>query len=364
MNYALLYQRAEEIATHCPSLNIWQVENVALFSQGVIQAESCQQQQIARQVVCGERVESAARRLRRFLNNEVFPLEAFFREWTAWVASGLGEKVVYLLVDESKLGDRLGVMVVGVSWEGRCIPLAWECYIANSKEDYPEGGQVKLIERLLRIVQAGIPADKTVVVLADRGIGTSPALCRAIESMGWHYLFRVTSQSKICTEQGEFTIAEMVREGEIWLASGKVFKQRGQIPAHARAIWDDGYAGPWALITNYEPLSGYEYARRNWQEQSFRDLKSGGWQWATSRIRHPDHMERLMVLLVVAYAWVIALGGYAIRLGFGHPLQRHPDGQVRRHWSMFKEGLQFFVEYAQRYGVCPQFLFNPDLRFP
>lgn len=363
MNYRVLYQRSGKIASHLSSLNTWQVENVAVFSQGVIEAESCQQQQIARRVACGERVESAARRLRRFLDNTTFPQMAFFEEWTRWVTSALPAGDVYLLVDETKLADRIGVMVVGVAWEGRCVPLAWRCYKANCAAAYPPEGQVKLIAGLLKIVQRGIPAQRKVIVLADRGIGTSPDLCRAVEELDWLYLFRVTKHSKICTEAGEFAIADGVQEGDIWAASGSVFKRRGCLPAHARAIWAVGYDEPWALITNDQQLTGHEYAQRNWQEQSFRDLKSGGWQWGASRIRHPDHMDRLLVVLVVAYAWILALGGQAVRAGRAHPLQRHPDGQVRRHWSLFKEGLQFFVEVVHTGGVCQELVFAPDTRF-
>ena len=363
MNYPILYQWSEKIATQLKSLNTWQVENVALFSHGVIKAESCQQQQIARQVACGERVESAARRLRRFLDNEAFPLAAFFEEWTRWVVSSLPEGEVYLLVDETKLGDRIGVMVVGVAWEGRSIPLAWRSYRANCAEAYPAEGQVKLIEDLLKQVQKGIPTQRTVIVLADRGIGPSPDLCRAIDAMGWCYLFRVTRKCKICTEQGDFTIADMVQEGELWTASGKIFRKRGRLPAHAHAIWSVGYDEPWALVTNYANLTGYEYGYRNWEEQGFRDLKSGGWQWGASRIRHPDHMDRLLVILVLAYAWILALGGLAVRAGRAHPLHVCQDGHRRRHWSLFKEGLQFFVEVIQRVNVCPELVFVPDTRF-
>lgn len=363
MNHHLLYQWREDIASHLSCLNSWQVETVSLFSQGVIRAESCQQEQIARQVVCGERVESAARRLRRHLDNRRFPLEAFFGEWTAWVVRGMPGERVYLLVDETKLGDRLAAMIVGVAWEGRCIPLAWRCYRANDATQYPPEGQVKLIEGLLRHIQRGLDGTRSVTVLADRGIGTSPELCRAVERLGWSYLFRVTCQSKLCTPEGEFTIADMVSEGQSWAMTGQVFKQRGRLPAHARALWSEGYAEPWALVTNDEHLTGFEYAVRNWQEQSFRDLKRMGYQWQASRIRHPDHMDRLLVLLGVAYGWILALGSHALARGLAHPVQHHRDGQTRRHWSLFKEGMQFFFEVVQRYGQCLELVFSPDTRF-
>jgi hypothetical protein len=363
MNLPLLYQWTATLGEALQELNSWQVENVALFTLGVIQAESCQQAQVARQAVCQERVESTTRRWRRFLDNAAFPLVAFFAEWTSWVIRALGSKSITLLVDETKLHDRIGVMVVGVAWQERCIPLAWRAYAANKADAYPAEGQVQMIATLLKQVQAGVPDTVKVLVLADRGIGCSPDLCREVEALGWKYLFRVTCQTKIVTETGAYTIAQQVQPGEIWAASGTVFKQRGRIPAHARALWGRGYDEPWALVTNDERLTGHEYARRNWQEQSFRDLKSGGWQWGDSRVRLPDHVNQLLVILVIAYAWIIAIGSHAVEADQAHPLHSRPDGQKRRHWSAFKDGLHYFVEYVQRYTICLDLRFIPDKRF-
>jgi len=363
MNFPLLYQWKAELTNALTGLNSWQVENVALFSYGVIRAESCQQAQIARQVACGEHVESAARRWRRFLSNRVFPLAVFFAEWTRWVVQALGREQISLLVDETKLHERIGVMMVGVAWQGRCIPLAWRAYRANDASSYPAEGQVKVIETLLKAVQAGLPDGIEVLVLADRGIGCSPDLCQAVAALGWRYLFRVTCQTKIVTAEGDHTIAQQVQPGDIWAASGLIFKQRGRIPAHARALWGVGYDEPWALVTNDERLTGQEYAHRNWQEQSFRDLKTGGWQWGQSRLRRPAHVERLLVVLVIAYAWVMAIGSYAVHADHAHPLHPTSAGLQRRQWSAFKDGLNYFVEYVQRYTVCLQLLFIPDKRF-
>lgn len=363
MNHKLLYQWEGEVSRRLPSLNSWQVKNVALFSQGMIRAEQCQQGAIARQVLCGEREGSAERRLRRFLGNEKVQVSRFFVEWTRWVVSAYEGEQITLLVDETKLKDRLAVMVVGLAWQGRCIPLAWRCYSANSAVAYPVEGQVGVIVELLKMVQQGLSDSRDVLILADRGIGTSPALCRAIDGMGWYYLFRVTCQSKICTQTGEYTIAQMVQPGQTWAAVGRIFKRRGQIPAYARALWSLPYDEPWALVTNAPDCSGIEYAQRNWQEQSFRDLKSQGLHWQESLIRLPDHMQRLLMLLVLAYTWLLALGCHAVHAHRTQPLTRHPNGRLRRHWSLFKEGLAFFSEVVYRFAVCPQLCFSLDTRF-
>ncbi|MEP0763948.1 MAG: transposase [Chloroflexota bacterium] len=363
MNFRLLYQLEQLIKAHLPGLNSWQQTNVALFSYGVIRAESCQQGAVARQVSCAERVQSTVRRWRRFLANASFPLEVFFGQWIRWVGGALPDLDLTLLVDETKLGARIAVMMVGVAWQGRCLPLIWRVYRANAAQEYPAEGQVPMIEGMLQTVKANLPAEKRVLLLADRGIGTSPALCRVVEGLGWCYLFRVTSQTKLVTNQGDLTIAQQVQPGEIWAASGLVFKRRGLIPAHARALWSAGYDEPWALVTNDPRLTGHEYARRNWQEQSFRDLKSGGWHWGASRVKHPNHAARLLVLLVLAYVWMVALGSQAVAEGRAQPLTREPEGKLRRAWSLFREGLTFFIEYVQRYTICRGLVFIPDKRF-
>lgn len=363
MNHVLLYQWEQDLSAHLPSLNSWQCANVALLSLGVIQAENCQQRQVAQAISCGEQVESAARRWRRFLANEALDLNQFFVEWSRWIRTGLASQTLTVLVDETKLHDQLAAMVVGIAWEGRCIPVAWRTYRANSAEGYPAEGQVAMIADLLKQVKAGLGETVQVLVLADRGIGTSPELCKAVSALGWHYLFRVTCQTKIVTTHGTYTIAEQVRAGEIWSAYGHVFKKRGRIPAHAHALWSVGYAEPWALVTNHAGLTGHEYARRNWQEQSFRDLKSAGWLWGTSRLRQPDHLARLLLVLVVAYAWTLALGSQTVAAGHAQPLLKRADGSLRRLWSLFREGLRFFVETAQRYTICLELVFVPDQRF-
>ena len=70
--------------------------------------------------------DSQRRRLQRFVKAEQ-ALNAFFAGWTGSVMRQMKPKVAVLVVDETKLKNQLGVMVVGVVYEGRCIPVAWRC---------------------------------------------------------------------------------------------------------------------------------------------------------------------------------------------------------------------------------------------
>ncbi len=82
---------------------------------------------------------------------------------------------------------------------------------------------------------------------------------------------------------------------------------------------------------------------RYWQEGSFRDLKSDGWQWQTLAHHHPSHANRLLLVMVLAYAWVLSLGS----LAFDDPDLR---GQVVSadvtRYSLFRLGFRLLERFA------------------
>lgn len=342
MNHQQLYQWVEETSKQWTGVTRHFRANVQVFSQGVVRAQSSQLRKIAG--MSGGRADSQRRRLQRFVAHPQ-PLAAFFQGWSHSIVDRLGQAKVVLVVDETKLKTQFGVMVVGIVYEGRCIPLAWRVYIANQHESYPSEGQARLIIRLLKQVKAGMPTATQVCVLADRGIGTSPLLMRGIMALGWSFLFRVTKQSKIVLPTGQAVCFydQVQAPGQTYTASGLVFKKRGRIPAQVRVLWSEQAQDRWALVTNDPTLTGWEYAQRMWIEEAFRDLKSHGWQVEQVTCDDPDRMARLWILLVIAYAWMLFLGATVVAVGHSLPLKRRQDGSLVRRWSLFREGRQAFL---------------------
>ena len=296
-----------------------------------------------------------------FLRNPDWLDDDFFVEWSRAVVTRLREKKIYLLVDETRLGARMAVMMVGVAFDKRCIPLLWRCYKANSGEDYPPEGQVQMIMDMLSLIQKALPKYMKAVVLADRGIGCSSNLCSQVDKKGLGYLFRLTRKTKMFNEEGEITIFDKAKRGEKWSGEGLVFKKK-KIPARIHSIWAEGYVDPLLLVTNDKALTGQEYKKRNQIESQFKDLKSNGWNWARSYQRRPEKMARVLAIMVVAYAWILSLGSLAVEQGRALRLQKNKGGGWRRKWGLFKEGLVYFVEVASRFGVCPPLQFVPDKR--
>jgi len=318
-------------------LGYWQALNLALYSIGVVLARHCAPSRVAEKLGMVGKADSVQRRLERFLHNPRIDWQRCCQEWSRWVLSCFGKKEIILLVDETKLQDRLSIMVVGLSYRYCCIPLAFWCY---QSEAWPLG-QVDLIMELLRWVAVGVPEGSIPVLQADRGLGTSPALMEKVKALGWHYLFRVQNGSKVQTKKGKWkTLHSLVKCGESWSGRGIVFKTRGRIDAFVHVIWEQGYHEPWCLVTNAPHLNGWLYAQRYWQEASFRDLKSDGWQWHCSRIWTPAHANLLVLVMSLAYASVLTLGTWV----FDDPDQLIwvTKGQKHKTYSIFRLGLRYW----------------------
>jgi hypothetical protein len=89
-----------------------------------------------------------------------------------------GKAARLILVDETKLSDPVAVMMVGLAYQSSAIPLIWRAY---TPAECPEEGQVTLLNELLRQLQAFLPSDQAALLLADRGLGTSPQLASMVK---------------------------------------------------------------------------------------------------------------------------------------------------------------------------------------
>jgi len=68
-------------------------------------------------------------------------------------------------------------------------------------------------------------------------------------------------------------------------------------------------------------------------------LKSYGWNWQKSRIPSPEHMNRLLLALVVALGVVLNIGAHAIKRGWRTQFERRD----RRIYSLCQLGLKWLA---------------------
>ena len=94
---------------------------------------------------------------------------------------------------------------------------------------------------------------------------------------------------------------------------------------------------PWYLISNAEPSLDrvWSYAQRFCCEQLFRDQKSGVFQLASSGLRNPQRIDRLLLVVAIAVL-ACSLQGYALSLA---GLRRQVDPHWKRGMSFLRIGL-------------------------
>lgn len=365
MNLGQVYQWRDEIARHFRRLSQPQVFNLAAASLGVMAARDCRLAVVAEALNVLGKAETVERRLRRLLDNQDLDRESCQKAWARWVLRRYQGEEIVLVVDETKLGVRLGTMMVALAYRQRCIPLAWRCYQANSASAYPSQGQVKLILGLLGQVEEVLVGGMRVCVQADQGIGTSPDLMRGVQALGWSYLFRIQGTSHILLDGWrDCEVRSLVEADGYWAGRGRLFKGDGwAMTMDVRLIWEADYEHAWYLATNQPSLDGHEYGQRNWAEQSFRDLKSGGWKWDDSQVWQPDHAERLILILALAYACILNYGSLEADAVPAQPVSPN----AKRHYprtSIFRLGLRAFNETLHHaFALICHFRFLPKPDF-
>jgi len=339
-------------------LGAWQKIGFTLWCCGVALSASCQVSAVADALVGVELPSVAAleKRLRRWLSNPHISDELLSQQWVKLVYQQLASDEWVVLVDETKLGSHLSVMMVGVAYRSRAIPLLWHCY---QPQAYPSMGQVKLIADLIERLRLLVPPSVALVVQADRGIGTSPDLIRALDRIGVRYLLRVQGQVRVRLKNGkEHPLTHLVQPGTQWCGRVEMFKKAGWLRVFVRLDWRRGEASPWCLVTNDVWQQASNYRQRGWHEHSFRDLKSFGLNWQASHVFDPSHAHRLLFVLAIVYSWIITQAVQATPEERLSPSRSHP------RQSIFRRGLRWLRQQlnlthpALTAGLC----FAPPLQ--
>jgi hypothetical protein len=325
---------------------------------------------------------SKARRVQRLLVNDRLEVARAQRRLIQRLVQGHRGRLD-LALDATTIGvtrRHRGVvtLMLAIAWHRRAIPLVWRCLPAAG-----EGAAdwMAVIRAMVEAVAALLPEDVQVVVMTDRGL-SGAQLGGILRAKHWHFLQRVTAPlhlrlgdgtvvtaGSVVPRPGNACLLSAVRgwapDGWVWQA-GRSQRVRywSQAPVlNVVARWRVGDAEPWLLVTDLPASFARcaEYRRRSWEEGLFRDLKSYGWNWQTCRVREPKRVERLLLVLVLATVWMLALGQRVVRKGW----RRLLEPASRRVLSLFQLGRRFFERCeTNQQPALVTFTFLPRARAP
>jgi hypothetical protein len=238
-------------------------------------------------------------------------VEPCFPALLAWIVGSWSGRQLALAMDATTLGDQFVVLAISVVYRGCAVPVAWSVLPAGQKRAWrPEW------ERLLGSLRGSVPADWTVIVLADRGL-YARWLFTTIVGLGWHPFLRVNlgGTFRPTTEARFRTLRSFVPgTDQRWAGTGTAYKGADSRLRCTLLAWHGaGYKAPWLILTDLPPdLADVAwYGLRAWIEQGFKITKRAGWQWQRTRMVHPDRAARLWRAIAVATLWLVSVGGAA-----------------------------------------------------
>ena len=124
MNHYQVYQNwVEVIQQHFTNLKKWQLLGLALFSYGVILSKSSQVTKMSEELGFMGRLGTVEKRLKRWLKNSRIDVSLCCTHYIRWLWSCCDMPRAILLVDETKLGDRIACMCVALAFDKRALPI-------------------------------------------------------------------------------------------------------------------------------------------------------------------------------------------------------------------------------------------------
>lgn len=231
---------------------------------------------------------------------------------------------VVIVLDESSQEDAVHLLVGGVPIGGVLLPLAVRTWPQNVP--LPEGEYWTQIMGLVQEIQDMLPPElrEHVLLTADRAYGV-PRMLDILTAVGWNWLLRVQGQAHVRLQDGTCCPLRTLvpRPGTQWSSGPSpvqatdraepeplgVFKTAGWRRSQVVAVWPEGHAEPWLLLTSLTASQERvaEYAQRWMIERLFLSWKSHGWDIESSGVHDPQRLGRLLTGIALATLWRLAM---------------------------------------------------------
>jgi hypothetical protein len=211
-------------------------------------------------------------------------------------------------------------LMASAVFKGRSIPICWA---STSKHVY-EGHRSRnaFEESLLLTLRSMIPPQVQVILLADRGFGRTE-LARFCQKHGFSYIIRLHPDVHVrCASYTGKLIDYPVRKGICKLLKSVAYRSHHSVTQNIVIRWVRGLPKHrdecWFLMTDLSAGAAQLsklYGQRMTIEQLFRDHKNkrNGWSLRDTRITRPERIDRLLLILAIAYLLLCGIGLIALQ---------------------------------------------------
>ena len=326
---------------------------LAMMISGIVTGRRAQLSAISAEVPVTVKEKSVEMRLRRWVKHESMDVEAVYLPFAQQILQALAAiGALVLVMDGSQIGRGCMVLMVGVVYKKRALPIAWVVY-RGKKGHTTSKRHIQALEKVLPLV----PQGSEVVLLGDAACGTTEMLLWLQEHTSWQFVMRTSPQIHVVEGEKSYAIGSYaLQKGRVFHREDVGFTQEAPLTVNLVGWWGSRYQDPIYLITNLKnPYRACRYYRRRYRiETFFSDQKSRGFYLHKSHLAEPMRLSRLLIAACLAYIWMIWQGLWVIATGKAHLIDRTD----RRDKSIFRLGLDWL-----RYALIRGLDFEPVFRF-
>ena len=330
------------------------VVTLAMMVSGIVMSKKAQLSEMGCEIPSQAKDKSLEMRMRRWVKHPKLEAELIYLPFAVQILQVLAHKPLTLVMDASAVGRSCQVLMVGVVYKKRALPLVWLIY--RGKKGHTNADRHIAV---LEMLQPLIPAGASVVLLGDAEYDNTDMLLWLEAQTGWQYVLRTAPQIYVHSELGVHPIADIPLQKEQVLQYHQIgFTQAAPLAVNLVGWWGRGYEQPIYLLSNLEGkyLTCRYYHRRALIETLFSDQKSRGFHIHKSHLSDPERVSKLLVATCLAYIWMIMQGLWVVangRVGW-------IDRTDRQDKSIFRLGLDWLRHCLKRSEEFePLFWFQP-----
>lgn len=338
-----------------PEERITRMRNLSLLVTGLYLSKAVQLPLIVRKWPIIAKLPSLDNRLRRFLTNSLVEVQTYYRPVAQSLIQLFAGQTIRLVIDCTKIGFNHRLLMVGIAYKKRTLPLAWSIH-PGAKGHVTADKQMAVLGR----VAALLPPDTTIWLLADAGF-QSVELWRWVGQQQWHFVIRQSGNTKFRqTTTGWQSLNDLeLQPGETkYLGWVRLTEQHDYGWLNLVVHWAEEEDEPWYLVC--DQALGRQVIRlykiRMWIEEMYGDMKGHGFDLESTHLRDAQRLSRLVLGVCLAFVWLISLGSWVVKNGWRHLVDR----KDRRDKSYFRIGLDW-LENCLRLGHDIRFRFMPYL---
>ena len=313
------------------------VVTLAMMISGIVTGKKAQLGAMSTEVPHPTKDKSIEKRMRRWVKNDRIEMTGYFMPFAKELLAGLAHTTLVLAMDGSEVGRGCMVLMVGVVYHKRALPLAWVVY-RGKKGHAPATTHIEVLKQVLAL----IPEEADVILLGDGEYDSVAMLAWVGQTTDWGVVARTASDTQVYTDGEWLSLTEMcLMPGDLTSLPEVLFTRQEHGPLHVIGWWGQDYDDPQYLVTNLDLADEacYWYKKRFRIETLFSDKKSRGFHIHKSHLSEPARLAHLLIATSLAYIWIVYLGILVIQQGHTDLIDRSD----RRDKSLFRLGLDWLT---------------------